>query len=310
VRRSADIRGFQQRFSRLGKGRDEGQQNARRSCHRIQNSGEVYRLYEWSWRTGQQHPNGLYGTLKIEIQDKIRDVRDNGYCVLKNHFARTLIEAGRDAFWPCLLNYLEGHASEPNRGPHRHFVAMPFEPPCFTPEFFFDEKVLNIVRGLTDDRVVADQWGCDVVLQGSDYQGIHVDYHRPLFSEVPDLSVPFYMLVVGFGLGPITLEDGPSEIAPGTHGIPRKEALRAVESGETEMQAVPLEVGDVLIRHPWAIHRGSPNTTEMPRALVSIRYVRRWYIDNSRGVCLVPRSVWESLTSEQQSMMLFPIQSA
>jgi len=71
--------------------------------------------------------------------------------------------------------------------------------------------------------------------------------------------------------------------------MPRKEALRAVEAGEIGMQAVPLEIGDVLIRHPWALHRGSPNLTDTPRALASIRYVRRWYADNSRDVDLLPR---------------------
>jgi ectoine hydroxylase-related dioxygenase (phytanoyl-CoA dioxygenase family) len=185
---------------------------------------------------------------------------------------------------------------------------MVFEPPCFAPEFFFDGEVLGIVRGLMDDGVVADQWGCDVALQGSDYQGIHVDYQRPLFSELPDLSLPIYMLVVSFGLGPITAGDGPIEIAPGTHDMPRNEALRAVESGEIEMQSVPLGIGDVLVRHPWALHRGSPNTTDTPRALVSIRYVRRWYTDNSREVNSLPHAVWESLTFEQQSLMRFPVE--
>jgi len=184
---------------------------------------------------------------------------------------------------------------------------MPFEPPCFIPEFFFDNVVLNIVRGVMDYRVVTDQWGCDVSLRGSDHQGIHVDYQRPLFAEAPDLSLPAYVLVVSFGLVRITLENGPIEIAPGTHRMPRKEALRAVEAGEIGMQAVPLEIGDVLIRHPWALHRGSPNSTDTPRALVSIRYARRWYADNSREVDLLPRAVWESLTSEQQSVMRFPV---
>ena len=184
---------------------------------------------------------------------------------------------------------------------------MPFEPPCFNPGFFFDEEVLNVVRGAMDDRVVADQWGCDVPLTGSDYQGLHPDYQRPLFSEAPDLSLPAYVLVVSFGLVRITLENGPIEIAPGTHRMPRKEALRAVEAREIEMQTVPLEVGDVLIRHPWALHRGTPNMTDTPRPLASIRYVRRWYADDSREVNLVPSTVWESLTAEQQSLMRFSV---
>lgn len=100
----------------------------------------------------------------IGIQDKIIEVQDKGYCILKEHFASPRINACRDAFWPLLLTYLRIHGNAPNRGPHRHYLPMPFEPPCFNPEFFFDHEVLNIVRGVMDDRVVADQWGCDVVL--------------------------------------------------------------------------------------------------------------------------------------------------
>jgi len=45
----------------------------------------------------------------------------------------------------------------------------------------------------------------------------------------------------------------------------------------------------------------------MPRALVTIRYVRRWYIDDSRDVNAIPRAIWESLTAEQQGLMRFPL---
>lgn len=239
------------------------------------------------------------------IHEKISELREQGFCVLRSHFAPAVVEACRQAFWPRLLTYLNGgHAS--NRGPHRHFVAMPFEPPIFAPQFFFDPAVLCIVRGLMDDRIVADQWGCDVPLRGSEYQGAHVDYKNPLFPEAPDLMLPMYFLVVSFGLVRIAREHGPLEIAPGTHRMMRADALQAVETGEIGMQALPLEIGDVLIRHQWALHRGTPNTTDVPRALATIRYVRRWYADASRDVADLPRATWESLTAEQQGMMRFP----
>ena len=241
------------------------------------------------------------------IKEKVIEIQEKGYCVLRAHFARPAIDACRNAFWPVLLAYLKMHGHEPNRGPHRHFLPMPFDLPCFAASFFFDTEVLGIVRGVMDDRVVADQWGCDVPLRGSEYQGVHVDYQRPLFGEVPDLSLPVYMLVVSFGLVQVTPDHGPIEIAPGTHRMPRKEALRALEAAEIRMCPVPLEIGDVLIRHPWALHRGTPNTTDTPRALVSVRYVRRWYADESREVNSIPSAVWESLTSEQQIVMRFPV---
>lgn len=239
------------------------------------------------------------------IHEKISEAREQGFCILRNHFAPPLVEACRQAFWPRLLTYLDsGHVS--NRGPHRHFFAMPFEPPIFTPQFFFDDDVLCIVRGLMDDQVVADQWGCDVPLRGSEYQGVHVDYQHPLFPEAPNLALPAYSVVVSFGLVRIAREHGPIEIAPGTHRMTRMDALRAVEDGEIRMQPILLEIGDVLIRHPWALHRGTPNTTDVPRALVTIRYVRRWYRDASRDVEDLPGTTWESLTAEQQGMMRFP----
>jgi ectoine hydroxylase-related dioxygenase (phytanoyl-CoA dioxygenase family) len=235
------------------------------------------------------------------------ELEEQGYCILRGRLERPLLDACRDALWPVLGTYLEHHGHEPNRGAHRHFLPMPFTPPFFAPDFFFDREVLAVVRSALGERIVADQWGCDVPLEGSDYQGIHADYQRPLFEESPDLPLPSYMLNVSFGLVPVTLENGPLEIAPRTHRIPRTEALRAVNAGEIAMRPVPLAMGDVLVRHPWALHRGTPNTTDTPRPLVTIRYVRRWYADSSRDVESVPRAVWESLTAEQRSMMRFPI---
>jgi hypothetical protein len=243
---------------------------------------------------------------KEPIQEKISEVRERGFCVLREHFDPLAVEACRRAFWPHLLAYLDsGHAS--NRGPHRHFLALPFESPIFAPQFFFDDAVLSIVRGLMDDRIVADQWGCDAPLRGSEYQGLHVDYRRPLFPEAPDLPLPPYAIVVSFGLVRIGTEDGPIEIAPGTHSMTTADGLSAVQAGEIGLQALPLEIGDVLIRHPWALHRGTPNTTDAPRALATIRYTRSWYADASRDVQAIPRATWESLTSEQRGMLRFPV---
>jgi hypothetical protein len=235
----------------------------------------------------------------------ITDLQQQGFSVLRAHLPTGVVDACRHAFWPRLMAHLE-HAP-PNRGPHRHYLALPLEPPCFAMEFFFDPVVLGIVRALMDDRIVADQWGCDVPVRGSEYQGVHVDYQRPLFPEAPDLALPAYAMVVSFGLVPIAQECGPIEIAPGTHRMKRHDAARAVEASAIRMQPVLLDSGDVLIRHPWTLHRGTPNTTDTPRALGSIRYVRRWYADARREVEVLPRTTWQSLTAEQQTLMRFPI---
>lgn len=80
------------------------------------------------------------------------------------------------------------------------------------------------------------------------------------------------------------------------------------EKGLRAMQSVPLEIGDVLIRHRWALHRGTEITAATPHALVTICYVRCWYSDDSRELSSSPRAVWQTLTSEQQSMKRLPIE--
>ena len=241
--------------------------------------------------------------------DLVAELSAHGFCILREQFDWRILQECSEAFEPLLRRYLSEHCYTPNRGMNRHFLPVPFEPPCFAHEFFFDQRILDVLRLAMDDRIVADQWGCDVPLKGSVHQGLHVDYARPLFTETPELILPSYMLVVSFGLMDITLADGPIEIAPGTHRMARADAMRAVESGDIQVEPITLRLGDVLIRHPWALHRGSPNVTEMPRALLSIRYVRRWYWDDSRPTCRVPSRVWDSLTAEQQSIMRFPLAS-
>ena len=104
----------------------------------------------------------------MSANERILEIQENGYCVLRARLPKGVIDACREAFWPILLTYLKSYGHEPNRGAQRHFLPMPFEPPCFAPEFFFDTEILSIVRGAMDCRVVADQWGCDIPLRGSD----------------------------------------------------------------------------------------------------------------------------------------------
>jgi hypothetical protein len=174
--------------------------------------------------------------------DSIREIQDRGYCVLSAHLPHDPINECREAFWPALLAHLKAHSNEPNRGPGRHFLPMPFELPCYASEFFFDPDIVSIVRSLMDDHVVADQLGCDVPVRGSVYQEAHEDFRSPLFEEVPDLQLPLYILAVSFGLVRIAAENGAIEIAPGTHRMPRAEARRAIRSGKIGLHPVPLEM--------------------------------------------------------------------
>lgn len=236
----------------------------------------------------------------------VERLRDDGFCVLRGVLSRQAVEACRDAVTPRLAAYMAGH--DANRGPDRHFMAMPFAQPAFSPDFFFNPDVLAVVMAVLGERIVVDQWGCDTPLKGSITQNFHIDFRRPLFEEVPDLVLPPYMLMVSFGLVDIAADNGAMEIAPGTHHMPVDIGLSEIAAGRVVPVAVTLDIGDVLVRHPWALHRGTPNRTDAPRPLVSLRYVRRWFYDTSRDVEVVSDAVWQSLSPDQQALMRFPHQ--
>ena len=239
--------------------------------------------------------------------NKIEELQEQGYCLLKAHLSTSLIDNCRSAFLPVFEKYINDSGHLPNRGANRHFLPMPFARPCFVPDFFFDTEILTIIKNVMGDRIVADQWGCDVPLAGSTYQAVHIDYKRPLFHENTDLLLPAYMLVVSFALINVTQENGAIELAPGTHRMAREQACNSVENGKIKMIPIRMDIGDVLIRHPWTLHRGTPNRTEIPRLLATIRYVRDWYCDSCREVNSIPASLWKLLTSEQRAMLRFPI---
>jgi len=245
--------------------------------------------------------------VKLNIKEKKEELKLKGFCVLNNVLPCDQIDRLREGFWQTLTDYLGKNAQFSNRGPNRHFMAMPFNPSTFSADFFFNPTILEMIKSVLGERMVIDQWGCDTAVLGSEYQQLHIDYQRPLFPEFPNLLLPPYMLIVSFGLLDIKQRNGAIEIAAGTHKLERERANCLVGSGTISLQPVELRKGDVLIRHPWALHRGTPNFTETPRTLVTIRYVRSWYEDRSRDVNPIPLTIWKNLTGDQKDLMRFQV---
>ena len=143
------------------------------------------------------------------------------------------------------------------------------------------------------------QLGADIPVQGSDYQEMHRDY-RPLFSD--QIVTPLYALAVNFPLVEVTAENGPFQMARGTHVLPREEGLQKVASGEIPIESFHMMPGDVAIRTPLALHRGSPNRTSQPRPMVVMGYVMHW-LHTAKVDLTVPRDYYESLPEQTRELL-------
>jgi ectoine hydroxylase-related dioxygenase (phytanoyl-CoA dioxygenase family) len=125
----------------------------------------------------------------------------------------------------------------------------------------------------------------------------------PLFPEWGRETPPF-QLAVNFPLVDVTPENGPIEVAAGTHLLAKNDALARIASGQCALQPVLMRRGDVMIRDVRSIHRGTPNTTTTPRPMAVLGYSRRWLFRPEVSIT-IPRATYDRLSDENRRMLRF-----
>jgi ectoine hydroxylase-related dioxygenase (phytanoyl-CoA dioxygenase family) len=239
---------------------------------------------------------------KTEIESFVDEALRDGFCVLREHYPVATLRAWREAFAPLLEAHIarEGHLQ--NRGAQRYYVTLPFTQPFSEPLIYEDDDVLAIVERLAGEDPVMCQLATDTPLIGSDYQDVHRDT-PPLFPETGEETPPF-QLAVNFPLVDVTIENGPFEVARGTHLMSKEEGLERLSTGEVKLEPITMRLGDVIIRDVRALHRGTPNQTREPRPMVVIGYSRRWLFRPEVSI-RIPRSALDTLSERARRLLRF-----
>ncbi|MBD2101969.1 phytanoyl-CoA dioxygenase family protein [Leptolyngbya sp. FACHB-261] len=229
-------------------------------------------------------------------------VRKDGFCVLLSHFSSATLNTWREAFNPLLSSHIEREGRLQNRGSARYYVTLPFTAPFAEPSIYEDPDVLAIVEQLVGEDAVMCQLATDTPLLGSDYQDVHRDT-LPLFPET-GTETPAYQLAVNFPLIDVTAENGPFEVARGTHCISKEEGMKLLETGQVALEPILLQLGDVMIRDVRGLHRGTPNHTTVPRPMAVIGYSRRWLFRPEVSI-QVPQAALETLSERARRLLRF-----
>jgi len=239
---------------------------------------------------------------QTEIETFARTVLEDGFCVLPQHFSQETLNLWREVFTPLLETHIarEGHLR--NRGTNRYYVTLPFKHPFADSSIYEDDDLLAIVERLVGEDAVMCQLAVDTPLIGSEYQDVHRDT-PPLFPEINQETPPF-QLAINFPLVDVTLENGPFEVARGTHMIGKDEAMRRLDSGEIKLEPLLMRLGDCMIRDVRGLHRGTPNRTGEPRPMVVIGYSRRWLFRPEVSI-RIPRVALESLSPRARHLLRF-----
>lgn len=237
-----------------------------------------------------------------QIEGFFRKFSEDGFCVLPGHIPREKLLRWQEAFRPLLTEFISQYADSSYRGAHRHYITLPFRAPFADPEIFENDDVLAIVEKIVGKDFVMCQLASDTPMLGSDYQEVHSDAPQ-LFEETELVSPPF-QLAVNFPLVDVAPENGPTDFVRGTHMLSKAEGLARLQDGRAKIEPLTMKLGDVVIRDVRALHRGTPNRTDVPRPMIVIGYSRRWFRRPEVSV-QIPRAEWEKLSPRAKNMLRF-----
>lgn len=227
------------------------------------------------------------------------DLKRDGICIIRGLFHPELIAEWANAFDQLFQQRQKQPGGLAPREQARYYLTLPWVAPFANSDVFANSVILGILDRVFYQEYRLVQLGVDVPVEGSDYQEIHRDF-RPLFSD--QILTPLYALAVNFPLVEVTAENGPFQMARGTHVLPREEALVKVRSGEIPMESFYLKPGDAMIRSPLALHRGSPNSTDQPRPMVVMGYVMHW-LHTANVDLTVPKAYYDRLPEPRQQLL-------
>jgi|SRR6478672_978326 len=235
----------------------------------------------------------------LDLDRFAEDLNRDGICVIRGLFDKKLVEEWAEAFNKLFHERQNQPGGLAPREKARYYLTLPWVEPFANTAVFANPIIHGVLERVFYQEYRMVQLGADIPTQGSGYQEIHRDF-RPLFSD--QIVTPLYALAVNFPLVEVTADNGPFQMARCTHVLPKDEGMVKVRSGEIPMESFHMQLGDVMIRSPLALHRGSPNRTPQPRPMIVMGYVMHW-LHTPKVDLTLHREYYESLPQHLQQML-------
>jgi len=183
------------------------------------------------------------------------------------------------------------------------------------PQIIDNPFAMQIIEGAMGKRLFSYiPYGCNTAEPGCDTQWIHRDSGH-LFPQVP-IVLPVCSIVVNIPLTDFTVENGATEVWPGSHLIfDDPEVLNTpyhVCSAERAAQVPSFQMvmpaGSVVVRDMRCWHRRMPNRTQTLRSMLALVYFRRLHhVPDDPGIFrgTVPQGVWDQMSDRSREVYRF-----
>jgi ectoine hydroxylase-related dioxygenase (phytanoyl-CoA dioxygenase family) len=235
-------------------------------------------------------------TLKLAA----RELQDVGYVVLEQVLDRGLVERVHKAYDPLFAAHIQKPEIRARIDGGNMYVGMhlPFTTP-FSEETVCANPMAVQVMEAAMGKIVCGFYHSNTTLQGDEIQPIHIDMSSLLFPGFP-VALPPWLMVVNIPLIDFNLENGSTEVWPGTHLNTNSDDLLE-RSATLPSVRTNVRVGDLVVRDLRLWHRGMPNSKPAIRTMLAIVYNAPWFHQTTPPI-KIPSASWEALSEHAQQI--------
>ena len=205
----------------------------------------------------------------------LREMRDAGLTTIENALPLQVIEGLRAAYEALLESSSEGRVQNTSGEQHLQ-MQLPIQPPFSDPLVVTHPALRQVAGALLGESFTCCYYNSDTALPGSTFQRVHRDT-SPLFGTEVGVATPTVGIVVNIPLVDFTLENGSTEVWPGTHLIvdqPDETASLDDRVAPLASARVNVPAGSIVLRDLRVWHRGVPNRSAQQRTMLAIVYHR------------------------------------
>jgi ectoine hydroxylase-related dioxygenase (phytanoyl-CoA dioxygenase family) len=233
------------------------------------------------------------------LHEAVRAFRDTGLVTLEGAYTRERIEELRAAYEVELEKHLAQKGGlEALEGKTFGRNHIGFFPPMLGTLAEEDVAAHPIACQIMDE-VIGRDFHCSFFHTNSAYPGSGIQpIHRDtslLFPGEPCGPVPAHILVVNVPLCDFTVENGSTEVWPGTHltldVLPEDGKDLETRAALCSSIRTNVKVGSLILRDMRCFHRGMPNNSTQIRTMMAIVYQRVWLMVDP---VTIPQSTWDS----------------
>jgi ectoine hydroxylase-related dioxygenase (phytanoyl-CoA dioxygenase family) len=255
--------------------------------------------------------------MKYDMDQKLAELRVNGYVMFEDLLPVEKVDRMRDAFM-VLLEQVKERETEirdweegdlrTGKGrlqrAHRYCMYWPLDPPFLDAEVYANPVVLELL----DRYWATDDFFLTCLHSNNPYPGaVWQNWHRDTALLTPGIGNPRHpTLAAKIPLVDTNEQNGSFQVLPGTQylAVPEYEGkykdILTQEGFDVNPRRLNMKKGTVWMQDPRTIHRGTPNTADHPRPELCVCYCLPWL--KLRSPVEIHKECFEQLTERGKQL--------